>query len=396
MGAMYYGGIATVTVVKAPYSLPSYALLNSAGYSFMNAGYGARLTGAYRVNAGFMTAFASALVSPSGYAETTLDPNNTTGVSSGFRGATENLYVSSNGYATYAPHNVITVAMNSTGSAIAEPKFTAVPEGDTSVLYPEVNLQSDVFDYRIGGVNLGASYPGMLWSGSSLYHQNELYMMWWPGFSQFQFLSLVDMQPSVSAFLTATLRLGINSANRRVYMLQTRTTGDGGPRMFVMLPQPYDPDVCPPAEYIYSVSFGIPALDTALQSLGDHAIKNWRGGFIIRLNTGGTGPTGAQYEFAITDLECKKFWLLKLVPGDAATKAAMDAGGTPQVKIDADGNLFWTNQLVANKNDVFFSGYEHINDWPVYQLANIPPITLPCFNPCLPQDLGLAYMEQKG
>ncbi len=382
-------GIVPVNFVKAGYTLPLYTILNNTGYNFARDSFAAKLQAASRYTAGFLSSYASITLGPSGYAETVLNPNTASGTSFGVSSvATMELNVAN--WAVYAPHTLQVVNTPASGSNVANDDAVYVPPGDNAVLFPEVNLISGAFGYSPLSQKAGAQQLAQLWSGATLYHGNDINLMIYSGVGQFAFYSGFR-NVSVATFQTQSAELAFNACDGLIRMVQIRDNIYGVSRLFKFRPGFYDPAAgCPLPEYVSDIVFGVLSLDTAFAQAANVDVWTWKGGFIFRINTAGSGPTGNDYEFAVTDMDCQRFYLLNPIAGDAATKAAF-ALGVAEIVIDQNGYMFWTNGNTANRRDVFYAGLNVTFDRPRIQAANLPPISLPCFNPCLSLNDGTGF-----
>lgn len=395
---MLLQGIATVEIRRAAYDLPVYTILNASGYTFNKGGFGARIGPASRFTASILSSFASFTLYPTGYSETVLNPNTATGTSSAW-GSVEKFDVSNFGYGIYAPHDLYANRNDlSIGTHAPASNNYSVPPGDPLVLYPEVNLQSAIWDYQPGPKSNGQTFPAYLWSGSSLFHQQEMQMMFWPGYGTWVFLSAFLCNPSVSSFVTETqdAQFFSSKVGSQVVcnMVQIRDSGTHGPSQhWTFIPQAYAPDAAP-TPFIKTITFNNTAMDTAVSQTGEVRVSNHANGFVFRLHTNGAGPTGAEYEFAVTDENCSRYWLLKFVAGDSSTITAFGRG-TPSIKIDGQGNIWFANGHAGDREKVFLAAVEFMNAWPIVKVANLPPITIPCFNPCLPSDLSQGIFKER-
>lgn len=385
------GGVVSVTFNRAPYSIPLYTALNNAGYDFARDAFNAKVTPTCRYTAGVLTTYASLTLGLSDFAETVLNPNTTSGTNVTI-GALSDMEVNAANWAVYAPHNLNVVFTDNAlgGSFVANDKAVFVPEGDTSVLYPEVNLISSVFTYSPLAMKYGYQQAAQLWSGATLYHGNDINVMLYSGVGSFAFYSGFR-NVSVATFQTQTSELAFNTADGLIRMVQIRDSIYGVSRLFKFTLGTYDPSIgCPPPLSVEDIVFGVSALDTAFASASNVDVWSWKNGFIFRILTAGAGPTGNQYEFAVTDIDCKRFYLIDPIGGDTETIAAL-AVGTPEIIIDENGYMFFTNGNAAYRQSVFTAGNLVMFDWPKIQFANIPPLSLPCFNPCLSINDGSSF-----
>lgn len=134
----------------------------------------------------------------------------------------------------------------------------------------------------------------------------------------------------------------------------------------------------------YAVFFDDPILETEFTGIeADNRISLWHGGFIVRLDTNGTGPTGQRYEIAIVDPTWSVYYLMKFVPMDAAAALAMTGAFNEWiVKIDENGIVYFSTGQAAQRLQVIYSFGFNLQT-PLIQFSP-PPVTLPCFSPCTP------------
>ncbi len=113
---------------------------------------------------------------------------------------------------------------------------------------------------------------------------------------------------------------------------------------------------------------------------GNYACYCYYGGFLFVFDTGGTGPTGQPFEVIVALGDFSAFALIKFIGGSASavTALARTSGVDWTLKVDTDGNLFWTSGHALDVAQVWISGAGPAKQ----QAANNPPFTLPCFITC--------------
>lgn len=114
----------------------------------------------------------------------------------------------------------------------------------------------------------------------------------------------------------------------------------------------------------------------------------WHGGFILIIYTNFTGPTGQQFEIAVTDPACTQYTLVRFVPQDARSQTMLaDTTNNPswQVNIDKFGvlYLFPNNSAGANLNSFFTSYLPMGFGLPTIQYVPPASVSLPCYQTCI-------------
>lgn len=148
-------------------------------------------------------------------------------------------------------------------------------------------------------------------------------------------------------------------------------------------PAPFTGSPPPPLQN-YTPAWDDASLQNVMNGHGSgYTLDIWPGGWIIKLGTGGLGPTGQPEEIAITDPGMTTYNLLRFVPQDNAAQVQFNHATTFgwQVKIDPNGVVYFNSGAPADANKVLYS-YSPVR-FLYPQFAYTPGfISLPCYTPC--------------
>lgn len=134
----------------------------------------------------------------------------------------------------------------------------------------------------------------------------------------------------------------------------------------------------------YTPVWDDPSLQNVMNgNLSGYTLDIWKGGWIIKLGTNGTGPTGQPEEIAVTDPGMTTYNLLRFIPQDPAAQIVFNHASTFgwQVKVDPNGIVYFNSGAPADQLKILYS-YSPIGF--VYPQFVYKPgfISLPCFTPC--------------
>jgi len=147
----------------------------------------------------------------------------------------------------------------------------------------------------------------------------------------------------------------------------------------------YDPDTIMGQEPRFSqVSFDDPVYTAALDNVS-HA-GGWKNGFIFSLKTNGQGKTGQHTEIVVTDPMMTYYYVLRFVPQNAAAaRALIPTNTTWSAAIDTEGTVWFYNGGSPGFKDIVFNSYSPALFFnPRLIDFDLPSITMPCYNTCLP------------
>jgi len=146
----------------------------------------------------------------------------------------------------------------------------------------------------------------------------------------------------------------------------------------------YPPPPTTPLGNAYEIVLDNPTLQAVM--LNASKGTNWRfgvwaGGFMVCLRTAGAGPTGQQNEVVVMDHECLNYLLIKFIPQDAQTTAAMGRVNVAwSVKITPTGDVYMRSMSGTDDTRAFYG------PWGSPQVQSPPALSwaLPCYIPCDP------------
>jgi hypothetical protein len=100
----------------------------------------------------------------------------------------------------------------------------------------------------------------------------------------------------------------------------------------------------------------------------------------------GAGYTGERQEIVVTDPMCSVFYVLRLVPQNASAAEALKTTTTAYcAKIDTEGTLwFYNGGSPGFKDAIYYSFAPRLFFNPTLADFDLPAITMPCYNTCLP------------
>ena len=130
---------------------------------------------------------------------------------------------------------------------------------------------------------------------------------------------------------------------------------------------------------------GLPApYSAAFEAATD--VQGWQGGFIFTLLMNGAGYTGERQEIIVTDPMLSIFYVLRLVPQNPVAAEALKTTTTSySAKIDTEGTLwFYNGGSPGFKNAIFYSFAPRLFFNPTLADFDLPAVTMPCYNTCLP------------
>lgn len=147
----------------------------------------------------------------------------------------------------------------------------------------------------------------------------------------------------------------------------------------------YDPDTVDfdsPGKQDVSLPAGV--YQNALNAVVN--VTTWRNGFVLTLNTNGLGVTGQNQEVIVTDAYFRNFVVMRFVPQNASAEAALIPSATNwSCKIDTEGTVWFYNGGTAGfKNKVYNSWSPNLFFNPRLLDLELPAVTMPCYNTCMP------------
>lgn len=388
---MNYLGTMNAGLKTAPYTIPNYPVANQTAYTFSRNAMAPFLRQNPLMTGATTNAYASLQLTLSGISEVVLNP--TGAVGSVFNGVAQLRGYDVSYFGSTVPAPRMLVQHHNQQAPTSEPlsqNLFTFPPGFK--LIKQVNIIGETFGMSYMDKIFATQTPAFHWFGSTLDDTDLLYMAvledgvtatYYNGFN------LNNIGINTIAYSSGTGLTLTHTSNGLVRVFNQKTINHPV-LIWEFAPAPYDPigKGTNTPRFIKTPAFE----DAVIQAQFDannYEAGVWWGGFLFQINTNYLGPTGQRYEIVVTDETMSNYWLVKLIPEDSTARDALLRGaGQWQFKIDVDGSIYFNSGDNLDKNAVFYNFAPLLFDFPSVQLSRLPPITLPCFNPCLATDLS--------
>lgn len=271
--------------------------------------------------------------------------------------------------------------------------FWAGPNGNQFAPMPCI----DSFGRRVRGVisptNSGPADPYTCWGMLSDFGGPASFVHY-PGFSPPAGLNFADLFAGVGPTNTYNAFGPFNLLNTTNYWM-IPNNGRAAPWTHPLLAQfVLDPSMVT-VPITQSLGLSNAALDAFFQGIGNTTPTATANGWVIRITTNGAGPTGQPYEFIYCTKDMTKYVILKFVPFGPIPITQLGRGTSGwTVNIDVNGVLYFNSGSAFDVDHICFSlAFYNVLfqtrfvpqfDIPHLKDVNIPPMKLPCFDPCPP------------